>query len=1152
MSLETIPTRRRAAFAMAVVAAAALCLSLATAAFPVRAAAGSGMGAYAESTGVDVVYATLSEALDAASDDDTVHVLAEGVALGEQGVAVEEKTVRIVGDAGTSAVTYVPGQKGLSLRSARLSLEDVTVRPADASLSQGLKPSENALFVVGDASELELAQDAVLQGGVAGLNGGAVRVAQGGSFVMADGSQIRRFAVSNAELLARDAADADVDEISSGGAVFVEKGGSFLLEGGTIADCSAYRGGAVYAAGSVRFAGGAVQGCTAFEGPAAYVAEQGLLEESGTEVSDCVAYGAQGDIYRAAEADEGPDSIAAVGAKDGAGSVPGLCTLVGVGVFDTLQAAVDAVPENGTGVIEMNYPTRTLQKQVKIDKGKDITITTATGVDSCAFTCWDKQVGGLALFKVSGKASLTFDGTRNGRDGADANGIVLQGDSVDSGKADDDPKGNRGIDVYEGTLTLKDVTVRNFSADFGSTAGIRATGVNAERATVRLEGTSMVKNCTMFGGGAIKENAGGVTVYGDTEFSDMPTSLFMGPESEISDCVGVTGGLAVSKYATATIQGTIKDCRTYDGVANRCAGGIWMSEYAKVTLEDATLTGNRAMTGTPNVTSCAGAIWVEGGQLAIHGATITGNTANCTNGQVVNPNGAGAIGMNSDLLTSNIEYVRLALSGKVVVKDNRIEDGRTQTNITLTKSGINFMHYVIIDGDLEPGSYVGITAQGSKNTARYAESEAFGISMINSSGGAATDKYMGAASYSGDAKMIENLNCLVNDRDTTLRGQASWTGWKSPGYSMALQAKKTMPDAPAAIIWARSYDLKVMKKVDDASGSVAGPFEFSVQVAAAGYAGQVYDADGTPTGQMVQAHKVEESFRLDPGQYVLFEHVTSIGSGKGEINAITVKEKNSIAGTTSDPTAPFVCDVSAKTDKGVSFGSVDAAADGTAQWRGNVETMTDSILPATVVFMNKLRMGSFAVQKTVVGDYADITGSFTFELTLHVPSFMDADAEYAARVVSSEGGDTGVVHAFKSDMPGVFSLKAGEQLVFDGLAVGTTYDLVERPAPVYQASAEVKTLDSDGNAVVSAIAEGDKGAGLSFSYGDAQPGIAAAKVAYGADNTVSVTNRVPSAPPTGVAGHSDGMPLLLVVGGVAVSALLVFASIGVRRVRMRM
>lgn len=1154
MNERTMPGAQRVAGILAAVLAVA-CLAFAFAGTPAKAAAGPGAGAYAESTGVDVVYATLSEALAAAPDGDTVHVLAEGVSLGDNASAANGKTLRVVGDADASCVTYEPGQKGLALDAAHVTLEHVAVRPAPGAARPASERAD-ALFTVGEGSSLALARDACVAGDAAGAQGGAVHVAAGGSLSLEQGSLIEGFAAP-AAAIARDASEPAAGEMSAGGAVFVEKDASFVLAGGTIADCAAYRGGAVYAQGSVRFESGSVRGCSAHEGAAVYVAEGGSFENAGATIADCTAYGAPGDVYRASDAPASSDNAsgdalaaAPIEAPEArAAAAPALCTLVGVGDFDSVQAAVDAIPDNTAGVIEMNVAAYTLDGQVEIGDGRNVTITTASGVDSCAFTCSEKQTGGLALFGVR-NATLVLDGTRNGRDGADANGIVLQG--ADDAK-EDDPKGNRGIEVRDGGLTLKDVTVRRFSADFGSIADVRATGIDARRAAVSLEGFSLVKKCTMFNGGGIKEKSGGVTVYGD-ESSDTPTSLFMGPDAAIEECRGTTGGLAVSNGAKAVIQGAIRNCSTFDGTVGRCAGGLFMSVHADVVLENAVIEGNHSSTGTPNVTAAAGAIWIEGGNLAIHGATITSNTTNSRY-----RNAAGGIGMNIDLLSTSISYTRLALSGKVVVKDNRIDDGRTQTNVTLAKSGVNYMHYLVVDGSLDPGSYVGITARGGGSTERFAAGEAFAASGVDASGAPAPDKYQGAAAYAGDAKGIANLNCLVNDRDDTLRGQASWDGWTSPGYAGKLQARRTLPDAPAAIVWARSYDLKVLKTVDDPTGTVAGAFPFTVQTGGARFSGAVYDADGTPTGQTVQAHGSAERFELADGQYVLFENVTAPGAA----NAVRVSEEGSVSGDTGDSTEPFVCDVSAALEGGGPFGSTAPAQDGSAQWQGSVDQTPPGGSVATVTFVNRLRTGSLSVEKKVEGAYGDTTRAFAFRLTLHAPSFVGADRAFSAHVVSASGDAAGSTLSFTSGVATPFSLKSGERLVFDALPVGTTYGLSEEGIASYLTSAEVATLGSDGAAVESTISEGSAGAGLAFDYdgGDAAAdaasakavsGTVAAKVAAGDGNTVRVVNRMPSTPPTGVSAGGHGASLALVVGGIAILALTVAASFSMRSLRRRL
>lgn len=1165
-------------------------------------------GAYLESRGADAVYETLSAALADAADGDVVHLRAGDTPFGDVPFVLEGESVLVLGDSAEgSRVVFSSRQTALTVADACLTLAKAafvldTAAPGDvAGATQGAQAQrvQDALVVVRGLSTFELGEGGSIEGvyakaaaassvsaaAVADSFFGAVRVEENSEFVMKEGSRVAGFAAQAASLGSASGAG---ERIGRGAAAYIGAGATFIMEGGAIEECSADEGGALYVEGSATLAGGAIRACEAQAGPAAYVAAEGVLDEWGTAFEACVAHREQGAVYRAVpgvegEGDaevapvdtgqngEGADADVAIDtAAEGEGAESdvadeesdadaeaiedeplalaqrssAVCRVVGGASYDSLQKAIDAVATNGSATIEMLVGANTITKTVTVNKGKTIVVTTASNVPKCTITLGATSGSGLPAFKVLAKASLTLDGTRNGNDGASSNGIVVQGgDQINQTGI---YEGKRAVDINDGTLVLRDATIRNFAANFGGTAGIKSVGINANRAIVSLEGTSAIVNCKMLRRSTVKEDSGGITVYGSAA-----SSLFMGPETVVSDCTGITGGVAVTT-ATADIRGTITRCNSINDVVHRGAGGLFISSNGRVTLNDAVITNNRFSSATPNTTPSAGGVWLESGWLTIHGATITGNRTNAKNS--LNPNAAGGVGMNIESLGNNITNVRLALSGKVVIKDNQVADGRPQTNLTLAKGGVNYMHYLLIDGDLEPGSYVGITAQANANK-RYLVNEAFAASALTSSGAPAQDPYQNHSTYTGDAKVLANLNCLVNDRNAALRGSASPAGWTSPGWpGTSGQAHRTLPKSPAAIIWATGYTLEVKKTVVDPTGSASGPFVFEGSTESSGVSGIVYASNGTPTGQVVKLSRTKREFTLSNGQYVRFSYVTNTGNSQASLGGITIREKNSVAASTNDPTVPFVCKVVAKAGS-ANFGSAAVASDGSVQWSGGGSAVSSGTGKVTVTFTNTLRTGPLRVTKNVSGDFADATKAFPFVLTLHAPSFMGSGATFIARELDATGSATGATYSVAFDAPVEFSLRSGHTLAFDALPVGTTYDLVERGAPGYYSSAEVSTLGANNKPSVVRVAEGGAGEGLAFSYSEGSSGVASARIAYAAAtsqaNKVQVTNRLFTAPPTGVEDVSAAGAETLVAASAAAVVLLAVMSVSWRFARQR-
>ena len=981
----------------------------------------------------------------------------------------------------------------------------------------------------------------------------AVRVEENAEFVMKDASRIVGFDI---RIHPFETALAEGEPAGLGAAAYIGAGATFIMEGGDIERCIADKGGALYVEGSATLAGGTIRACEAQVGAAAYVTATGVLDEWGVAFEGCISHREPGDVYREASDDDGSDEGAETeGAFDPEPLALGLknasvCRIVGGSAYSSLDAAVKAVGRNATATIEMLVSADVVKKTIRVDNGKRITIKTAPNVSVCALTMGASQTAGAPVFEVLGGASLTLDGTRSTPQGASGNGIVVQG--RDSVKAEDAPTGKRGFDVRNGSLTLKSVTVRRFAASFGGTAGVRSVGINAYKAQVSLEGTTLIRDCKLTRRSSVKEDSGGITAYGDGNAgSNTPTHLFMGPDVVVSDCTGVTGGVALAQRATADIRGTITRCASTTGVSHRGGAGLYISTFAEAALNGAVITNNRFEVATPNVTPSAGGIWLEDGKLDIHGATIKGNRTNSTNQS--NSNAAGGVGMNIESLAADPDHTRLALSGKVVIKDNYIKGGSIQANLTLARGGIDYMHYLMIDGDLEPGSYVGITAQASGNK-RYLANEAFAASALTSTGAPAQDPYQNHRKYTGDAKVLANLNCLVNDRNPSLRGSASPAGWKSPGWPNANgQAGRTLPPEPAAIIWAPTYTLDVKKTVVDANGSASGTFTFEGVSKTSGISGMVYEGNGTPTGQVVTLSRKKKDFTLASGQYVRFNNVANLGGSQSSLGGVTIREKGSVAASTGNPDAAFVCRVTAKAGS-VNYGSTAAASDGSAQWSGGGTALPSNTNKVTVTFSNTLRTGPLVVEKRVLGDYADATKAFLFTLTIHTPSFVRPDASFIAREYDAQGAATGATYSLSADTPLSFHLRSGHTVKFDALPVGTTYDLSEQGAAGYFSSAEVSKASAGSNPLSAAVSEGQEGEGVAFSYGTSAPGVANAKIAYAPAasqaNKVLVTNRMMSAPPTDVDEfRSDGYAALI---GASAAAIALLAAAGiVRRIRRR-
>lgn len=126
-----------------------------------------------------------------------------------------------------------------------------------------------------------------------------------------------------------------------------------------------------------------------------------------------------------------------------------------------------------------------------------------------------------------------------------------------------------------------------------------------------------------------------------------------------------------------------------------------------------------------------------------------------------------------------------------------------------------------------------------------------------------------------------------------------------------------------------------------------------------------------------------------------------------------------------------------------------------------------------------VKTSSLEVNKTVVGDYADLSQDFDYEVTFH-----NVAPNGAATVTWTKTDKDGATTTGELSLPAAtesdasvnytFKLKSTEKIVFSDIPTGVTYDIKESGVTNYKAKATLTTGEA-----TSQIPEGDLGAAIS-------------------------------------------------------------------------
>ena len=577
---------------------------------------------------------------------------------------------------------------------------------------------------------------------------------------------------------------ATIQNVVGGGAIKATAGD--ITVNGTIQNCTAPKGGAIYHSGNstITLSGtGTIQKNTATNGSggAIYLAG-GTVKVSGTSkiTGNTATSGNGGAIYTGN----------AVIEIDQGGSITGNTAREGGAIYaETGTVSVSKTAENVSPAITGNTATT--------GNGGAIHVGTGSVSVSGGSVSSNKAENGLGGAIYANAASVTVSGTaevksNNAKEGgavyAVSGAVEVSGGAVDNNTAS---TGNGGA-IYAGSghVTLSGGSVSGNRATAGSGGAVYA-GIG----NVTVSGGSMTNNTAKTDGGAVCANSGSITVSvpdggtaetiqgntattgkggalyadsgavsitgttltGNTAGSDggavyagtgavtLTDSVFGGATATDGNTAGGSGGAIYAGSGNVTVSGGSMQ-------NNNATGGNGGALYAgsgAATMSTVTLSGNSAATGK------GGTVYLDSGSLTLTTVTAAGNSA--INGAAVFVN-TGRANFSAGSYTGNVaseggavgvgsKDARLYFTGDVQVKDNKLGTGddAPKSNVYLDQDDDAIINIDTLGGDAAIGIYV---ADSVENT-RGVPGARFAVYTSNS-----------------------NVNKITNDRYTSLTVQS--------------------------------------------------------------------------------------------------------------------------------------------------------------------------------------------------------------------------------------------------------------------------------------------------------------------------------------------------------------------------------------------
>lgn len=341
--------------------------------------------------------------------------------------------------------------------------------------------------------------------------------------------------------------------------------------------------------------------------------------------------------------------------------------------------------------------------------------------------------------RTKGPGTIVIDGTITATGGDNAGEITLGRSLTIEGKSGSstdilDAAGlNRIFKVSSGTLTLKNLTLKNGKAE-GSDGPGDGGAIYVHGASVKITGCTLTDNTANKNGGAVYatkrgDNAAHVTISGGSINGNTVTinsgfgggiyindgcELTLKDNVTVKDNKAARGGGVRANKSTVTMNGcTFEGNKSTHGDASNGCGGVYVNG-GTVTMQSCTLKSNDGKVR-------AGGLLVEGGaKVTMDGCTITGNTAT-TGGGIYITGGSSIVTLNNGVqikdntaTTGGGVYVQdgtFKMSGSAIVTPSTGSDQYTPgKNDVYLKTG----QAITVDGTLSNNPAARITPEEYK------------------------------------------------------------------------------------------------------------------------------------------------------------------------------------------------------------------------------------------------------------------------------------------------------------------------------------------------------------------------------------------------------------------------------------------------------
>ena len=408
-----------------------------------------------------------------------------------------------------------------------------------------------------------------------------------------------------------------------------------------------------------------------------------------------------------------------------------------------------AAPARGWHIDSWKVPTGSFESgggtgtSATLKVTAEATVTVKFEPDT-AFNLASSETGAWKILReeaarTKGPGTIVIDGTITATGGDNAGEITLGRSLTIEGKSGSstdilDAAGlNRIFKVSSGTLTLKNLTLKNGKAE-GSDGPGDGGAIYVHGASVKITGCTLTDNTANKNGGAVYatkrgDNAAHVTISGGSINGNTVTinsgfgggiyindgcELTLKDNVTVKDNKAARGGGVRANKSTVTMNGcTFEGNKSTHGDASNGCGGVYVNG-GTVTMQSCTLKSNDGKVR-------AGGLLVEGGaKVTMDGCTITGNTAT-TGGGIYITGGSSIVTLNNGVqikdntaTTGGGVYVQdgtFKMSGSAIVAPSTGSDQYTPgKNDVYLKAGKT----ITVDGTLSNNPAARITPEEYK------------------------------------------------------------------------------------------------------------------------------------------------------------------------------------------------------------------------------------------------------------------------------------------------------------------------------------------------------------------------------------------------------------------------------------------------------